>query len=867
MAPDNIGKLKLFISYCHSDEKDIIEFRKHIAPLKTNGLIEDWYDRKILSGTDYQKAIDNNLDDADIICLFISSNFLSSNACMVEKSKAMSLRNTKNVVVIPIILASCGWLDDFDLKDLLALPTDGSPISKYSRLDEAWNIVYEGVKTAAIAQNNIYDLEFSDGFDAFLNNVELLTKAHSKKAQVLLSDIYIWPTLSKFDESREFENRINSKEVVRNVTKYGKILIAGENQSGKTTLCKQMVLELRKNKFVPIYIQDDSKQYHGIMENRIEKAYSEQYKNIAFSQIDRQRIVPIVDNFHFAKDKDKHIGVLSAFKNHVIIVDDIFGLNIKDESLIAKYCHFGIEELTPKQRVELIQKWIKLDDGNSEVHNISPSSYREIDEKIALVNSTLGKMLGKGIMPSYPFFILAIINTYEAFSKPLDEEITSQGYCYQALIYMYLRKQGVKNDDVDTYVNFLTEMAYFQYANNKLEIPFDEFNSFMEGYLAKYHLPVPQDILLAKLQQSQIVFVDSFGNYRFCYQYLYYFFIAKYLAEHLEEKKEAIGEIIGNLHKDENAYIAIFVSHHSRSDGILDDIILNAYCLFDKYSPATLDNAELGFFDKQADIIVKAVLPSPSETPEEERAKRLDEETEREKELAQESSVSDAEDDLDIVRELRRSIKTVEVIGHIVKNRAGSLDKQRLNDMFEEAMKVHLRILTSFCDLIRGEQGQQEIIEFISNRLEKFAADVVAKRRDEGRRITEPTKEELEKVSRTIFWNLNFLAMYGILNKIITSLGSTKLIQIIEEVCDKMNTPASFIVKHGILMWYNKNLRVDEISKRIKGDGFSSIAIRMIQFLIVNHCSMHPIGYKDKQKIEKEFNIPSRKLLECQIKK
>lgn len=865
--PGKTSKLKLFISYCHVDENEVDSFVRHIAPLKASGLIEDWYDRKITSGAEVFKEIDNNLDDADIICLFISSSFLSSRACVEEKKKAILLRKHKNVVVIPIIISRCGWLDDPDLNSLLALPKDGKPISGFSNSDDAWNNVYEGIKSAAIIQKGIYDLDFSSKFNFFLNNVELLTRAHSQKTEVLLEDIYIWPTLSKFDKLREFESRINSRELTDKIHDYGKILIAGESQSGKTTLCKKIILELRKNNFVPVYVYDEGRQYHGKMENRIENAYLEQYEGLSFSQIDKRIIVPIVDDFHFAKDKDRHVESLSGFEYHIIVVDDIFGLNIKDEGLIAKYCHFRIEELTPRERFELIKKWVNTGDNKNTIYSLPTSFYRMIDEKTELVNSTLGKMLGKGIMPSYPFFILAIINTYEVFSKPLDEEITSQGYCYQALIYMYLRKQGVNNDDIDTYVNFLTELAYFQYMNNKFELPYDSFDAFMKEYLKKYHLPVEQEILLTKLHQSQIVYVDGFGNYRFCYQYLYFFFIAKYLAEHLEEKKDVIEEIIGNLHKDENAYLAIFISHHSRNDSILDDIVLNAYCLFDKYTPSTLNDSELSFFDEQAEIIIKAVLPSPSESPEEERAHRLAHEGAREDQIYQKDHVADFDEDLDIAKEFRRSIKTVEVIGHILKNRAGSLDKQRLNEMFEEAMKVNLRILTAFCEIIKGEQGQKEIIDFISGRLEKFVAEEVVKRSNEGRRVIEPTKEELEKASRTIFWNLNFLTMYGILNKIINSLGSNKLIQIVEDVCDRINTPASFIVKHGIYMWYKKNLRVEEISKRIREDGFSSIAVRMIKFLIVNHCSMHHIGYKDKQKIEQEFNIPTRKLLECESKK
>ncbi len=62
-------------------------------------------------------------------------------------------------------------------------------------------------------------------------------------------------------------------------------------------------------------------------------------------------------------------------------------------------------------------------------------------------------------------------------------------------------------------------------------------------------------------------------------------------------------------------------------------------------------------------------------------------------------------------------------------------------------------------------------------------------------------------------------------------------------------------------MWYNKNLQVDVVASRIKDDGFSTIAEKIIKFMIVNHCSMHQIGFQEKQRIENKFGIPSKRLL------
>lgn len=861
-------KLKLFISYSHLDEEDIKGFMKHIAPLKNNGLIEDWYDRKIIAGQDFQDNIDNNLGNADIVCLFISANFLSSPACMKEKRNALELRKKKGIIVVPIILSACGWQEYKEISSLLVLPTDGQPISNFTDSNNAWNNVYNGLKKVIEEENKIKQLKITEQFLSFLQNTDMLSKAHSQKEKVLLDDIFIYPELEKYDDLIEYEKKESSERLIEDFGDYSKILIAGENQSGKTTLCKKIFMKLREKNFVPVYISDKNNQYKGKIKSKISKAYKKQYETIPIEEIDKQRIVPIIDDFHFAKNKEKHINDLSSYLHQIVVVDDIFSLNFKDENLIRSFTHFKIKEFIPSLRNQLIEKWTNLTDKKNNANHNENEIYQSIDNTTELVNTALGKVIGNGIMPAYPFFILSVISTYETFAKPLDQEITSQGYCYQALIYMYLIKQGVKNDEIDIYINFLTEFAFYFYTSKKNELAIDDFNSFMELYLNKYHLPIKQEILLKNLQKTQIIGLDDFNNYTFCYPYLYYFFVAKYLAEHIEDNKKVIDSIISNLHKDENAYIAIFISHHSKNVYVLDEIILNAYSLFDKYNTATLSKEELSFFDEQVDIIIKEVLPPTNVTPEKERVKRLETQDVAEQINIDEKKkiVLEEENDNDLAMELRRSIKTVEVMGRIIKNRAGSLKKSRLEFIFEEAMRVHLRILSSFFELIKNDEAQQEIVNFISNRLNKIVEDKEKKDKEKKDKPRPLSQKKLKKLSKVIFWNSNLFVVYGFIYKIIHSLGSNKLTEIIEKVCDNENTPASFLLKHGILMWYNKNLQIDNIVKRIEEGGFSEIAKKVMRFMIVDHCSMHLIGFKEKQKIENKLGISSQRLLIQQAK-
>lgn len=863
-----IEPLKLFISYSHIDEKYITEFIKHISPLKTNGLIKEWYDRKILAGQDFQDTIDNNLDSADVICLFISANFISSTACMKEKIRSYNLVQEKGILVIPVILSPCAWTDDKDLKINLALPTDGMPVTKFSDINEGFLNVYNGLKKCIEFDMSIRKLEFTSSFQLFLKDSELLSKAHPKKTELELNDIFIYPELLKFDELKEFEKKTDSGKLIENMKECENILIAGESQSGKTTLCKIFCQELRKKNLIPVYIHEKQSTLEGKIDNIVKENAIRQYERIDFDIIPNNRIVPIIDDFHFAKKKEKIISDLSKYCYQILIVDDIFNLNFKDESITKNFNQYSIKQFTATKRNQLIEKWVLISEDKLASKN---EYFKEIDISTEHVNIILGKLFTNGIMPSYPFFILSIISAVATFEKPLDQEITSQGYCYQSLIYLYLRKQGVKNDEIDTYINFLSEISYFFLENNSLEITNIEFEKFLNEYIKKFILTVDKEKLITNLCKTKILYLDNFNNYSFYYPYIYFFFVAKYLSEHINENQTTIERIINNLHKENNCYIAIFMSHHSKSSYLLDEIMLNVICQFDKFKPATLNSKEMDFFDKFLKNTIETINLTSLDTPEEERKKILLKQDKVEEIKADEEELKKSEDIANeatqnaVTKELRRSIKTVEVLGIIIKNRVGSIEKERLESVFEESMNQHLRLLSVFFDSIRDEKNQEDLIDYITTRITKMLDQKHGPNNSEKHH---PIKDEtIKKLAINIFWNLNYQVVFGIINKIIHSLGSEKLYEIVENVCTKINTPASNLVKHGISMWYNKSLNIDEIAYLIEKDDFSETSKKVMNNLIANHCCLHQFTYQEKQKIETKLKIPAKRLIQMELNK
>ena len=139
---------KLFFSYSHKDEVLRDELEIHLSMLKRQGLIETWHDRRIGAGKEFDKEISNNLEDADVILLLVSPYFLASDYCYdIEMSRALQKHEKGQARVIPVILHPCDWHSS-PFGNLLAVPRDGKPISKYPNQHDAFLEVVNAIKLA-----------------------------------------------------------------------------------------------------------------------------------------------------------------------------------------------------------------------------------------------------------------------------------------------------------------------------------------------------------------------------------------------------------------------------------------------------------------------------------------------------------------------------------------------------------------------------------------------------------------------------------------------------------------------------------------------------------------------------------------------
>jgi TIR domain len=136
--------IQIFCSYAHEDQDFFNDLEKHLKSLQWKGSFTIWTDATIPPGSDREDEIKTHLDEAQIILLLISPDFIASGYCHQEMTLAMEKLKQKQTYVIPIILRRVHWKHT-PLGILQALPEREKPINSWKDRDEAFCSTVEGI--------------------------------------------------------------------------------------------------------------------------------------------------------------------------------------------------------------------------------------------------------------------------------------------------------------------------------------------------------------------------------------------------------------------------------------------------------------------------------------------------------------------------------------------------------------------------------------------------------------------------------------------------------------------------------------------------------------------------------------------------
>ena len=778
---DSGFSVKLFYSYSHNDSHKQ-DMERSLAILRREGVLDDWSDSQLLPGQRMSEEIGNKMKQTDIFCFLVSQNFFDSNECVKEWDYAKTLLEEEKKFLVPIILKPCDWKNFDDMKKYLALPTDGRPICEFENQDEAWQQVSQGIRKIVQQIRQCYNpkQEFMDE----LNSTEFLSQHRDK---ITLKDVFVFPSLFMqkiyAGNNTDYERKV---EDIHEILSTQHALIKGDEMSGKTTLLKHIFLELTNQGKAAMYIDLKDIESKKSKEHVFRKEFSNQFSGDFEYWRKQHNVTILLDNLTQSPHSVDHVlSAVGEFKNVIVSVSsDVHSAFFLDDARLAKFTGIRISPLSRAQQEQLIRQWNDLSPNRRISDDIVDQIERDVDSII----------LGNRIVPRFPFYVLSILQSREAF-MPEDLNVTSYGYCYFIMIVAYLTRSGISKQDasIESCINFASYYAYHLYKEthscSSQPVSEDLFEKISSNYKKKF---VIKESIISRLQNF------SYGIFRernFRTPYMFYYFLGHYFANNFSEKnRNEIESMAQNSHITANRLVLIFCIHHSKDCEILDEILLQTMCTFDEMKPASLSSDETSVLEACISNVKSDILSNQSVRKEREKERYR-------RDLADEDRANESVTEESPVNAVYRILKNNEILGQILRNKHGTLPKEKLHEIIETISDGGLRLIKRFL--------------WDENEINDFAQCVRAQNPD----------YDLEKIKKAL-QILVFLITVSMIERVIASINIPLLRELIRKIVESKDTPA-----YDLIDYFSQ---LDTLTI----DGFSPDLRRYLEMLLKKHKSI-----------------------------
>ena len=641
---------------------------------------------------------------------------------------------------------------------------------------------------------------------------------HPKKPDLKLSDVFIFPDLEPLDDEQSVMQYPSSEELIDMIKKEDNVnvLIEGEDQSGKTSLFYVLYKKLYDIGYTPVYLRGkyikgtDVKQ---IVKKAVKEQYSKKDMDLFFQQPKR---VLILDNFHKSTLNAKYRknllkNLCFQFDFILISADNSIGTNITTEEAtnLKKFDKYKILPLGHEKRGELIEQWLRI--GENEMTINEEILFKTIQTRFDEINSLIGNRL----MPSYPIFVLTLLQGLDAKIISQDFSQTSYAHVYYALITAGLVRVGAKSNNVLTsYLNILKELAFYMSEQKKEIFSESDFEEFYSTYEKSYYTDFSRSSILETLIKANIIKYDD-EYYCFSYKYIFFYLVAQKISDKIESHEKLIEELCENIHLEKNANILIFLSHHSKAQLLIDNIVFTSEVPFENAVPVSLDKD-----DQFVSFIADFVKEIKNEIIEEvDPKKEIKKNLQRRDKKDRSSKENDSEDELTSKEfiQIRQAFRSIKIIGQIVKNQKGDFEKDKLVELVEAAYTSGFRFVGYFSDMLIRDKDQ-----LMDSIIEDF---------------TEKTKDDrvlIEKAVNQFFQYISWRVCMDSFTALMFSVGTKGRNELYDSVADKMGSTAAKIVTFAIKSYY-ENINIPELKQLFKDTENNYLAQSILRMYVRKH--------------------------------
>lgn len=704
--------------------------------------------------------------------------------------------------------------------------------------------------------------EISDKFSEWLENPG--ANFTHPQSELRLDDIFVYPDLAEnslktFSKKSKHTSFQNLRTITNTTTETGiKYVFIGNDTSGKTTICKKIFLDYYHHGYLPILLkgQDLSNNLRiEIFEKTIKKCYREQYiENICpFDKLNTDEIIIIIDDFHKIKIKNDYRTVLikniyNKYRNLIITGNTLMPLegikNKVHEDIFKDFMLYSIQEFGTKLRYELISKWNTV--GREKRFIDTNELLRQND----FANNHINSIIGKNYIPSYPVYLLGMLQALEAGSSlNYSNNYTQHGFYYELVINEALNKAVKDKKEISLYVNYITNFCYFLFEKKVKGLTISEFNDFHVLYCDRHDIKnFGVKTILTVFEDARLFDVNSYVSVD--YKFVYYYFVAKYMTNNIskQETKVIISKMVKRLYREEFSNIILFLAHLSKDPFIVGELIANAKTIFMESDIAKLDsdvdniNALIKELPKQIIENIDIHQHREDELEEQQEIARLENEYEQDTQDDGEFDLDEATETIDLLARFTLALKNIEILGQVAKKYWGEMTGDVKYEVVSETYNLGLRMLNNYLSFM--EDNTEMLIPQIANLIDKkFIKDKFK------------LEKRVEDVASDFIFRLCFLASFSVIRKISNSIGYVGLEETFNKVLKGNPANSVRLIDLSIKLEHLSKLPIDRIEQDYKDFSKNKLASMALRNLVINYMYMFETDYKQKAQLSRILGV------------
>lgn len=684
---------------------------------------------------------------------------------------------------------------------------------------------------------------------------------HLRKHDIIIDDLFVYPDFVCKDPEKKFQllRIIEGRDVLEYLRTTPRLVIVGDEMSGKTCLAKKMCRDLLvKGGSVPILMTGRSiegpkeRDIRRLIKAAVEEQNGEESVD-RYLDLDATQRTIIVDDWHelqfTGKSKGAIVEHLKAWFGKVIFLTSrLYALEELAEAgparkMFAEFEFCDIKEFGKRSTGQLIEKWHSLgQEGTLDA--------RDFHYAVACSEDKVAAVIRKGILPTFPIFIIGLLQADTSASSSSSRNAGAYGHILELIITDRLAMVSKSATDIGTMYTYLSRIAYRMYKNDRLFLSGQELSEVHTEYCTIYKMRLSETNVVADLVQAKIIRKEG-DSYRFAYKGLYCYGVARYLFENMAQAESTLrrelDEMTDRLAWEDYTNIVMFYLYLSRDPRTIERLLDNASKIYADCKPASLDD-DVSFVNRlMKERPQKITLPSAdiSVNREEFRKKQdaIDAENDTQVMVAPDNRVP-YEPALHELVKIAIGLQTLRVMGQVLRNFPGVLTAEPKLRLTEASYLLGLRILRRVLDL-----AQNQMQELRAN-----FAEILK----ENHPLS--TQEELEEgADQTLIW-LTGAAAYGVIKRICKSVGLKDLELTFEEVRTKLGGSTSVRLVHlSIFLEYFRDApksQIYELEKAVRKNPFS---YKILRDLVSEFLYLRNTDFRLSQEMGALFEIETSK--------